>query len=273
MNLSLFAAQYCAARPLSACYAQRLRDRVAALESHVGCAGVACTLTETTVNGFLRSLALSPFTVRCYRADLLTIWNSAADDDLVPYPVARRLFMPDVPELIVECYEVDEARALLEAAGKVRRNYPNGVERAKYWGAAIRLAWDSGIRRGDVWRFRRDYIRRDGTLRMVQHKTGRQLMARLRESTVAALDAIGRKQPCEWTLDPRYFDRQFQRIVKASGVNRGTFRWLRRSSGSYVEMQQPGSGHKHLGHTNPATFSKHYDGRLGGHNLPQPPEL
>lgn len=33
-----------------------------------------------------------------------------------------------------------------------RGGYPNGVARRHYWPAIIRAAWDSGLRRGDLWR-------------------------------------------------------------------------------------------------------------------------
>jgi integrase len=59
-----------------------------------------------------------------------------------------------------------------------------------YWSAAILLAWDSGIRRGDVWAFKKSTIRPDGAVRIVQHKTQRAISFRLRESTIQALDAI-----------------------------------------------------------------------------------
>jgi hypothetical protein len=95
----------------------------------------------------------------------------------------------------------------------------------------------------------------------------------LRPSTIAALDAVGLEEPCRWMLDPSFFGRHFRAVAKAAGVNRGTFRFLRRSSGSYVELQQPGAGGKHLGHADGRTFGKHYDARLGDHDLPRPPEL
>jgi integrase len=273
MNLTDFTTQYISLRRLSPDYETRLRKRAAAFQLHAGKAALADLLTEAAVNAFLRSLVLGEYTVRCYRADLLTLWNAAADDDLVPYPLPRRIYRTDVTPLLVECYTVEEARELRDVAKLLKGNYPNGVARREYWAAAIPLAWDTGIRRGDVWRFRREFVRRDGVMRMMQGKTKKPVRARLRDSTVAALDKIGRKQPCEWPIDPTFFGKHFQRLVKASGVGRGTFRWLRRSSGSYVDAAHPGAGYKHLGHTSPGTFDRHYDAKLGDDNLPAPPEL
>jgi integrase len=201
------------------------------------------------------------------------LWNAAADIDLVPYPVARRIVRVQRPSLHIDCYTIDEARLLLAAADELPGRYKNQVLTRAYWTAAIRLAWDTGIRRGDVWEFRRDRVRPDGSTRIVQHKTGQAVPAKLWPTTIAALDAIGGPQPCRWFIDPTFFGRHFKKIVKAAGVNRGSFKWLRRASGSYVDLAQPGAGGKHLGHSDPATFGKFYDARLGEHDLPMPPEL
>lgn len=273
ITLSEFVTHYFAARSVTNGYRVNVARRVAKLEAFAGANDIEAVLSYDQVNGFLRQLDRSPVTVRSYRTDFLSLWNYAADRNLVPYPIARRIFRPETPELLVECYTLEEVRAILGAARLLRGSYPNGVGKARYWLGAISLAWDSGIRRGDVWRFRRDAVRPDGTFSQVQGKTGNVVRARLRASTIAALDAIGLPQPCRWTLDPSFFGRHFRKLVKAAGVNRGSFKFLRRASGSYVEAQQPGAGHKHLGHSNASVFDKFYDAKLGGHTLPMPPEL
>ncbi len=243
------------------------------LESHAKTSAIDGCLQEAIVNAFLGTLAVGPFTVKGYRGDILSVWNAAADEDLVPYPVRRRIRPVRTPQLLVECYTHDEARAILAAAERMKGCFPDGLARRVYWSAAIRLAWDSGFRRGDVWRVSLDAIRPDGTIQVVQHKTSNAVIAKLRPATVAALRAVGSNPPCQWPITESRFALQFAAIVKASGVCRGTFKWMRRASGSYVEAALPGAGHKHLGHTGPATFNRHYDAKLGGHNLPQPPEL
>jgi integrase len=273
LTLSELATHYTQRRRVCRDYAKRLKRRASAFESHAGETALERLLTEPTLSDFLMSLVRSPVTVRSYRGDCLTLWNAAADDDLAPYPRPRRIYSPDKPDLVVDCYRREEAHALLAEAAKLKGAYPNGVPRRDYWQAVIPLAWDSGLRRGDVWTLRRDWIRPDRTLRVVQRKTKRAVTVRLHPSTVAALDRVAKAEPCRWLLDPTYFGRHFKRLVKRSGVNRGTFKWLRRASGSYVELAQPGAGHKHLGHNDPATFQRHYDAQLGAAALPMPPEL
>lgn len=273
-TLLAVAVRYIESTPLCADYATRLKKRAIALQCHCGADDLESLLTEPNVNKFLCSLSgLSPRTIRSYREDCLTLWNFAADLDLVRYPIARRIRRDELPELLIECFSVDEARALLNYARNLWGVYPNGVPRKLYWPAAILLDWDTGFRRGDLWRFNMDAVRPDNTLRIIQHKTRQLAEVQLRASTIEALDAIGKRQPLAWTLTQGFFGRHFKKIVNGSGVKRGTFKWLRRASGSYVEAQQPGAGHKHLGHKTPGIFTKHYDARLGGYNLPQPPEL
>lgn len=273
LTLSDFARRYGAARHVTQTYIDTLIRRAAALELHAGEKSLAGCLAESPINSFLRSLVRRPATIRSYRTDIISLWHGAADLDLVPYPVLRRIYCPPVPAPLVECYSIDEVRALLTTAAKTVGAYPNGVLKRRYWPAAIRLAWDSGLRRGDCWEFRMAAVRPDGTARVVQHKTGQVVTLRLRPSTVAALREIGGNQPLKWTLNASFFGRHFKRLTEASGVGRGSFKFLRRSSGSYVELAQPGAGHKHLGHADAKVFSRHYDAKLGAHLLPLPPAL
>lgn len=272
-TLVQFAERYVASRNLSPVHAETLKRRASALESHSRESNIERVLQEQLVNSFLYSLNVSAYTVRGYRGDILTLWNGAADADLVPYPVTRRIRRPKLPELLVQCYTVDEVRRILATARTIRGAFHNGVAYRRYWPAAIMLAWEAGFRRGDVWRFHRDAVRGDGTLRIVQHKTQQLVVVRLRPATIEAIDQLKGVYPLAWPLVPAQFGRHWRKIVKASGVVRGTFKWLRRASGSYVELAQPGTGHKHLGHKHRSTFDRFYDAQLGAHLLPMPPEL
>jgi integrase len=272
-TLEEFAAQYVNSRDLSEDYADRLQKRAKRLQDTGSEPAIEKVLTASNVNAFLKSLLLSPFTQRSYREDILTLWNAAADQDIVPYQMPRRIFIRRCPRLRVLCFTVDEARAIVERASQLKGVYPNGVSRRKYWPAAVRLAWDSGLRRGDVWAFDPDCLNPDGTGSVVQRKTGTVVPIRLRDSTRRAIDDIGGKQPCVWTLDATFFGRHFRQLLRLAAVKRGTFKWLRRSSGSYVNRDAPGAGRKHLGQQSEIVFERHYDAQLGAASLPMPPEL
>lgn len=269
MNLVDFATQLMASRDVSPMYAATFVSRARGLENHVGRPEIAACLTEDAVNRLLAMFVglKAPSTIKGWRGDLLTMWNAAADDGLVGYPVLRRIRRIKVPATIVECYTLEEARQLLRAAEELRGGYPNGVGRKSYWTAIIRVAWDTGLRRGDCWRFGTEHVQPDGRWRIVQSKTGAVAAGILHESTRAAMASV----PLAWPLHRNAFTHQFRRLVQRS-VNRGTFRWLRRASGSYVEAEHPGRGHAHLGHADVATFKRHYDAQLAEVAY-SPPEL
>lgn len=270
LTLTEFTHRYTDARPLSVDYAATLRKRAAALQATSPKGWLPDVLTEDRINVFLKALTCSPHTVAKYRQDYLCLWRAAADDDLVPYPIARRIWKPKKPPLIINCYTVDEVRQLVAGAEKLKGAMPNGVPRKRYWSALLRLGWATGLRRGDLWKVKPDDIRPDGTLVIAQNKTGRLVTCQVDRKTVEALRAVG---DLRWPLCLRAFAIHFGEIAALAGVNRGVFKWIRRASGSYVEAMQPGAGHKHLGHATAVTFNNHYDARLNPVHPPRPPAL
>lgn len=275
VTLVEFARLYLNARDVSAMYAGTVLRRAKAFQEFIGEPVPIRLLTEHNVNAFLASMAgiQSPWTLKSYRGDLLTLWRAAADDGLCNYPVLRKIRRERLDALTPDCYSSDDARKLLDVAGALKGGLPNGVPKRSYWPAAIRAGWDSGLRRGDLWKLRRDQIRDGGTALIAQSKTGRVAVVRFRPSTMAALESIPNPQPLYWPLSGWAFGEHFREIVRAAKLRKSTFKFIRRASGSYVELQQPGAGHKHLGHTGPQTFNTFYDARLWADTLPQPPEL
>jgi integrase len=271
MQLEDFLEQYLNARPVCEGYAKTLRKRTAKLQEFAGRTELVEVLNEATINSFLSQLnGLSPFTKNKYRADFLAIWRAAADDDKVPYPRSRRIRRERTVAQIIECYLEHEARSLTVAAEHLVGAYPNGIARRQFWPAAIRAGWDTGLRRGDLWRIDVKKIRKDRTMLIVQSKTGQQITVRFHPSTIKAINRAG--GTLEWVLCEWCFGVHFQEVVALSGISRGTFRWLRRGSGSRIDADNPGQGHKHLGNGR-QVFERHYDAKLGDGQRPMPPEL
>jgi hypothetical protein len=115
----------------------------------------------------------------------------------------------------------------------------------------------------------------DGTVSFVQHKTGFphrvQLSAEAREFC-SRLNC--RRMLLPWPYEIDYFSKCFKRLQRLAGVARGSFKWIRRSAGSYAEKQQPGSGAKLLGHRDASVFQRYYNDESISGTLPQlPPPL
>lgn len=222
------------------------------------------------VNATLAAYAIdhAPATVKDLRGDLLTLWRHAAVQGLCEPPAAWEVWKPKVPATLPECYSIEEVRELLLGCGHMRGRYGK-LARAAYWDALIRVAWDTGLRKGDLLRLSAGDLR-GHVLVTVAHKTGARVIHTLAPETVAALLAVGR---LAFTPRPWYFTPHFHELRDLT-VGHGQFKWLRRSSGSYVALEHgDAAGAAHLGHTSVATFRRYYDARLIGDSRPAPPAL
>ena len=135
------------------------------------------------------------------------------------------------------------------------------------WKAIIEFAYYSGLSQADLERVERRHIV-DDLLRWRRSKTGTLIVAWIPTSLTERLPAKGR---CfERTCSGEWFRQQFRRIVAKAGL-RGTFKKLRKSSGTSVESLHPGCGHIHLGNTR-RVFELHYLDREKGVK-PTPPAM
>lgn len=236
-------------------------------------------LEEQSVSAWLRdySATVKPHTVRGKKSMLLALWRAAADDGLCEEPSARRVRRVRVPEQTVTAWTREEVEQLLATAGTLKRRHRCGLPRAAWWDLAIRVAWDSGLRWGDLVALRVDAIRPDGAATWTQSKTGRVSAFRLSAGTLEALQrtlaACPRTLVCPWPASGETFRDQVDRLVARAGIRPGTWRWIRRGSGSDVELQVDGAGHRHLGNT-PAVFRASYEDRtIVARPTPSPREL
>lgn len=236
-------------------------------------------LDEATVSAWLRDYAATaaPATVKGKKSMLLAVWRAAADDGLCEDPVARRVRRVRVPEQVIEAWTRDEVCRLLEACQSLPRWHRCGLRRSVWWDLAVRVAWDSGLRWGDLVSLPAAAVRPDGSGEWSASKTSKVSSFRLSASTMDALTAslatCPRSLVCPWPASQETFCDQVERLVAKAGIRAGTWKWIRRGSGSDVEAQQLGAGHEHLGNT-PAVFDRHYAAKaIIGRRIPAPREL
>ena len=235
-------------------------------------------LDERSVSEWLRDYAatVKPDTVRSKKNQILALWRAAADDGMADEPSARRVRRVRIPEKVVEAWTREEVELLLRAAASLPRRHRCGLRRAAWFDLAIRMAWDSGLRWGDLVNVRVDAVRPDGTT-VVQSKTGKAITFRLSGGTLEALAATLKACPrtlvCPWPASHETFSDQVRLLVQKAGIRAGTWKWIRRGSGSDVEAQLDGAGHRHLGNTR-AVFERSYAAQaIIGRRTPQPREL
>ena len=211
-------------------------------------------LDAESVSSWLRDYAASgvaPSTVRSKRSHVLIMWRAAADDGLCELP-RRRVRPVRVAWVAPEAWTREDVQRLLTACQGLVRNHPCGLRRSAWWRLAIRMAWDTGLRRGDLWALRADQVPlAGGPFTVRQSKTGTSVVCELSAGTLQllreSLAEAPRSHVCPWPASHETFEAQFRRIVKAAGL-RGTWKWLRRGSGTDCEIQLAGSASEQLGH-------------------------
>jgi len=236
-------------------------------------------LDEASVSEWLRdySATVAPHTARGKKAMLLALWRAASDDGLAAEPSARRLRRVRVPQLLPTAWTREEVEQLLAAAARLPRRHRCGLSRAAWWDLAIRVAWDSGLRWADLVALRVDGIQPDGTASICQAKTGKVATFQLSTTTLdalrATLAACPRRLVCPWPASGETFRTQVKRLVAKAGIRPGTWRWIRRGSGTDVEEQREGAGHRHLGNTRRVFDASYGDPTILGRRIPSPREL
>jgi integrase len=278
-TLSDFLDDYCLRRDIRAGTARQYRISVDLFDRWAGRHVRLDELDERLLSEWLQAYSetVAPHTVRAKKSGILALWRAAADENLLEEPRARRVRRVRLPERVVTAWTKDEVERLLVAASWLPRWHRCGLRRALWWDLAIRVAWDSGLRWGDLVTLRVDAIGPDGACTMSQSKTGKVSAFRLSPGTLEALrvtlQACPRTLVCPWSTSGETFRDQVDRLVAKAGIRPGTWKWIRRGSGTDVELQAPGLGHRHLGNT-PAVFRASYEDRtITSSGVPSPREL
>ena len=141
-------------------------------------------------------------------------------------PVPSQLRTVKVPARVPTAFTVEQMCALLAAA--------DSTERPLWWRSLLLASYDTALRLGDLLSIERPDVWPDGSLSIVQSKTGRTHRVKLRAETLKAIDKhlAGRTTGLIWPLWARReaLYRAFQKLRQAAGIKSGTLRWIRRSS-------------------------------------------
>ena len=249
--------------PIKQCTVDQIGYAVKSLEKFVGHTVRIDELCDELVNRWLVDLenqGLAAETIKGRRKYVLQLWEYAYREGFTDKARrnVRRIKSTQKP---VEAWTIDEVQRLLYVADRLPGEMKSGVRQSLYWGGLIRLAYDTAFRKGDSLRVRPEDIRENGVVKIVQQKTGYAAAAKLRDETrqiIAELPLTPGKPIFEWPYDGRWFSSHFKKIVEAAGIREGTFKWLRRTSGTQVEKLSPGEGTVQLGHKPPGIAGQHY---------------
>jgi integrase len=274
-SILAYAERYLLAKEVTPEWARTMRAYVRRFCAWAGCEVPIHEVSSPLVNAWLASLAgMNPWTLANHRCAIVAVWRYAyeeGDNDHPPLRVRR----VRKPPLLVEAYSHVEIRALLRAAASLSYVHCDGRPAALFWQAAIHLAYSCGSRRGDLLKLRWQHVQPNGVVRWAQSKTKYLAAARLsRQSLYFARRLAHPELVLPWPYKLGRFCGHFNRMRDAAGVTRGTFRWLRRSAGSFAEREQAGNGARLLGHRDPGVFKRHYqDDAIVGELPPEVPPL
>ena len=173
------------------------------------------------------------------------------------------------PETWVES-EVAMIIAAVPLAIRPKSNTIDAEPRRWFWKKIIPTAYYTGLERIDLCnRFDNSVIDNTGLVVTRRHKTKKQVIAQLPFALAFELrnkpsGPLFRYQPCK-----EFFRREFKKIVLAAGLT-GTFKKLRKTSGTESEIEHPGHGHELLANSR-AIFEKHYLGKRALRIQPRSP--
>lgn len=279
MHLIDLAETYCLARDLAPASQERLFITARKFAAWKPSATIA-DLQPDIVNRWLAYLldsGLGRRTIRGHRTNLLCLWAEAYPKLTTTPPLGvRKIKVPARPPEALWPHEVqrlvDAARTL---PGRFRKTK---LSRALYWESFVRFSFNTALRLDDTLSLERHMIWPDGSLVIVQRKTGQEHRVQLLPSTLEAIDRSMADQPNRRRIWPLWgtrwsFYQHYRRLAAAADV-RGTSKWLRRSSATALERMHPGAAMSHLGHKTPGLAYRHYvDPRMLQFNRPLPPEL
>jgi hypothetical protein len=128
-----------------------------------------------------------------------------------------------------------------------------------------------------VLRIRYSWIQKSGLIALVQSKTGRPHLVRLRQPTIdliGQIDRTGRETVFGGLVGNRYLSHLLDKVFTRAGIPEGSLKWFRRSGATHVEIDHPGAGWKFLGHTTPRVAEQSYLDKLQiGEDPLAPPEI
>jgi len=148
-------------------------------------------LTEKNVNEWLACLLpkFSPETVRNRKGGITAVWNWLAANDQVSSYNPNKMRNIRVPEHVPSAWSLDQVRLLLSAAASVKGFLRCGLKASDMLRAWVLLAYETGLRTGDILRLTCDSIQGNQVF-IVQHKTQRPHVARITDHTLEAIEPL-----------------------------------------------------------------------------------
>lgn len=205
----------------------------------------------------------SAFYVKSLRGCLVALLRDIRGD--APIERVRSIRTPPLDPFALTTDEVERLLSACQAMPCPRR----------WWYLLmLLLGYYTGLDAADIWRLERRHIGGDGSIFFRRGKTGAAVYVRIPADVLEMIDRhCPRHGPImKRTVSKEWFRRNVGSIFKRAKLC-GSFKTLRKSAGSLVENEHPGTGHKHLGNTR-AIFERHYEAKRLTRSQPtMPPKV
>lgn len=259
MQLTNLLQQYVLFRAVAGNSEYQLLHSIRAFGNHLGHDAVLADLTDVSVSQFLQAAQVQFSQRSCanLRTNLLCLWRFASDHGLVAPPV--RVRKVSRPEPCPIAWTLEELRRIVARTRNLRGVFPNGVSRPLYSEALTVFSYDSGLRRSDTWRVKREQIRPDGSIVLRQHKTHYPHNPRIRQSTLELINRLPGDPPlrCPFKSTGDWYEFWREEVIKPAGVRQGALQQIRRTGATWLALDHPEAVQRYLGHRSP-TMAKHY---------------
>lgn len=250
--------------PISDGYVRQLEIAVVLLNRYAKKKVKLKHLSDDLLNGYLEWLAAngrSPETVRGKRSAIIALWRAAFMAKILDKKPERVKIIRARKEA-PKAWRPNEVARLKKAALDDDRVFPSGIRRGPWFASLISAAYDSGLRLGDLLRLTVNNIPDTGVFVVNQHKTRRDVTVRFKPETlelIAESLSDGRDSPIVWPLwaGRGQFYVAFKALVSLAAIRSGTFKFLRRSAITAVEVKG-GNSSAFAGHKNRNVTVDHY---------------
>lgn len=192
----------------------------------------------------------APRTCRNHRTNVMAILRFAADRSDVAEITSRHVRRVKVPPPAPWAWTDDELKRLVEAALQLEGVLPSRsrLRRSQYALALIGAAYDSGLRKGDLFALEHEQIDDNGMVRLRQHKTSEPLTCQLSPHVVELVRAIPYPFPLRWTGHNKDYSALWREMCNVAGIRHGLTQQLRRTAATSVWESNPSLVQQFLGH-------------------------
>lgn len=255
---------------ISNSYAYQLKYALTRFERYLRRQATTADLTESTVNRWLKHERdveeIGDRSRANVRTSLLTLWKKFGQG-LNRENVRSVAVTPKNPE----AWAFDELERVAEAATQIEGHLTNGLPRGLYFSTCLWFAYETGLRRSDVWRFDLGEFDGNRLAAMTQHKTKRVHVVTITSETLrdlrrmsTTLKNAGDKHadtPLRWPQSETtfyYWMRRAREIADVEPEKRNrALQHIRRTGATQVESEG-GLAWRFLGHSRQGLDRKSY---------------